>query len=54
MRSILVEKNGQDIVNNGRGVTYSPGQCFGGKRLEARVTLRMARFWGSLEIVWTF
>lgn len=34
----------------GEGVTYSLGSDFGGERWEARVSLRMARFWGFLEV----
>lgn len=34
----------------GEGVTYSPGQGFGGERWEARVSLRVARVWGFLGV----
>lgn len=34
----------------GEGVTYSPGWCSGSERWEARVPLRMARFWGFLGV----
>lgn len=34
----------------GEGVTYSPGQGFGGERWQAVVSLRMARVWGFLGV----
>lgn len=37
----------------GEGVTYSLWQGFGGERWEARVSLRMARFWGFLEVTFS-
>lgn len=48
----LWRKNGQDVVNNGIGSDlFSWAMLWGvGGGRPARVPLRMARFWGSLEV----
>lgn len=34
----------------GEAITYSPGQCFGGKQRQTRMPQGMARFGPSLEV----